>query len=101
MDPRLVELAKSYAFIDLWYNWTIRYADALSVSNNRGYGYRAGVFYPNGSRLGQHHDDWPPFFDQGALNGIPYTGINALYSYIKHPSFKLYWDSGGTNFQVI
>ena len=30
MDPKLIELSKTYAFIDLWYNWTIRYADELS-----------------------------------------------------------------------
>ncbi|MFQ5963458.1 MAG: hypothetical protein ACE5KZ_04150 [Candidatus Scalinduaceae bacterium] len=57
MDPALIELSKSYGFIDLWYNWTIRYNDEMSNSDNRGYGYRAGKFYPNGSRWGQHHDD--------------------------------------------
>jgi hypothetical protein len=97
MDPVLIELSKTYGFIDLWYNWTIRYADALS-KGGVGYGYRAGVFYPNGAKYGQHHDDWPPFFNEMAVLKVPYTGINALFSYTNHASFKTYWDSGGATF---
>jgi hypothetical protein len=98
MDAALIELAKTYAFIDLWYNWLVRYGDAISTHDHIGIGYRAGVFYPNGSKYGQHHDDWPPFFDSMAFLGVPYTGINALYSYLHHPSFKTYWDTKGAVF---
>lgn len=98
MDPALIALAKTYPFIDLWYNWTIRYNDEMSKRDGIGFGYRAGVFYPNGSRAGQHHDDWPNFFNLLAIQGVPYTAINALYSYVNHPSFKTYWDTGGTVF---
>jgi hypothetical protein len=98
VDTKLLELARTYPFIDLWYNWTIRYGDELSKRDNLGYGFRGGVFYPNGARYGQHHDDWPPFFQAMAVFGLPYTGIHALYSYTKHPSFKTYWDSGGASF---
>ena len=98
MDPALKELAKTYAFIDLWYNWTIRYGDEMSKKHNLGFGYRAGVFYPNGARYGQHHDDWPAFFNSMAAEGVSYTGINALYSYQNHSSFRTYWDTSGAVF---
>ncbi len=98
MDPKLLELANTYGFINLWYNWTIRYADEMSKRDNAGYGYRAGVFRKNGARFGQHHDDWPAFFNAMAALGVSYTGINALYSYLNHPSFKTYWDTGGAVF---
>jgi hypothetical protein len=83
MEPALIALSKTYPFIDLWYNWTIRYGDELSRRTNLGYGFRGGVFYPNGARYGQHHDDWPPFFDSMAATGVPYTGIGALFCYLK------------------
>ncbi len=98
MDPKLLELAKTYAFINLWYNWTIRYGDEMSKRHKLGFGYRAGVFYPNGAKFGQHHDDWPAFFNAMAALEVSYTGINALYSYLNHPSFKTYWDTSGAVF---
>jgi hypothetical protein len=97
MDSALIELSKTYAFIDLWYNWTIRYADELSKSGI-GYGFRGGVFYPNGAKVGQHHDDWPAFFNSMAVLGVPYTGIHALFCYLNYPSFKTYWDTSGAVF---
>jgi hypothetical protein len=97
MDPELIALSKTYLFIDLWYNWTIRYADALSKSG-KGYGFRGGVFYPNGAKEGQHHDDWPAFFNSMAALSVPYTGIHALFCYLNYPSFKTYWDTKGAVF---
>ena len=97
MNPTLIERSKTFGFIDPWFNWTVRYADELSRNGQR-IGFRAGVFYPNGALVGEHHQDWPPFFDSMAVQGVPYTSIHALFCYQKYNSCRIYLDSNGTNF---
>ena len=69
MDRSLIDQAKTFPFIALWFQWNELYLSELSVHHSLGFGYRAGVFYPNGARKGQHHDDWPNFFDNMAVQG--------------------------------
>jgi hypothetical protein len=96
MDPELIALSKTYPFIDLWYNWTIRYADELSKSGI-GYGFRGGVFYPRGAKVGRTMTTGHPSSTHGCPR-VPYTGIHALFCYQHYASFKTYWDSGGAIF---
>ena len=98
MDKSLIDQAKTFPFIALWFHWNELYLSELSVRHNLGYGYRAGVFSPNGARKGQHHDDWPSFFDTMAVMGVPYTSIHALFCYQKINSCRAFIDSGGATF---
>jgi hypothetical protein len=96
MDSALIERARTFPFVALWFHWNELYLSRLAARDRLGYGYRAGVFYPNGARDGQHHDDWPPFFDTMAVLGLPYTSIHALWCYQRYPSRQVFIDSGGT-----
>jgi hypothetical protein len=96
LDKGLIDLALTYNFIQLWFQWNELTLSALSRRDQIPYGYRAGVFYPHGARDGQHHDDWPPFFNAMAVLGVSYTGIHALFCYQRYPSCKAFLDSGGT-----
>lgn len=95
MEKNLIERSKTFTFIDGWFNWCEHYLSDLSASNGRGYGYRAGVFYQNGAHNGQHHDDWPSFFDSMAVQGVPYTSIHALFCYQRYSSCRRQLDGGG------
>jgi hypothetical protein len=95
--PALIELSKTFPFMLHWYIWQVRYRDDLSIRHKMGFGYRAGVFYPRGARHGQHHDDWPPFFDSMAALGLSYLSIEALFCHQKYASCRVFIDtSGGT-----
>jgi hypothetical protein len=98
MEKSLIEQSKTFPFIALWFQWNEIYLSELSVHHNLGFGYRAGVFYPNGARKGQHHDDWPAFFDAMAVQGLPYTSIHALFCHQHYASCRVFMDSGGANF---
>ncbi|KAB2887895.1 MAG: hypothetical protein F9K32_18400 [Desulfobulbaceae bacterium] len=95
MDRNLMERAKTFDFIGGWFQWCELYLSELSARDRLGYGYRGGFFYPNGAHKGQHHDDWPPFFDSMAVHGLPYTSIHALFCYQKFRSCQLFLDGQG------
>lgn len=95
MDPALIEKSKTFPFLALWFHWNELYLSELSVRRKIGFGYRAGVFYPNGARKGQHHDDWPAFFDALAVRGVPYASIHALWGYQRFASCRTVIDTGG------
>lgn len=97
-DSALIERAKTMEFVLQWYNWQSRYRDALSQQSHFGYGYRAGVFYPHGAQYGQHHDDFPPFFDAMAVLGLSLISIDALFCYEKYSSCAVCIDTLGSNF---
>jgi hypothetical protein len=82
-------------FILHWHLWHGQYADELSKRSHFGYGYRAGVFYPHGAQYGQHHDDWPTFFDVMAAQGLSMLSIDALFCYQKYPSCQEFIDTHG------
>lgn len=63
-----------FPFILHWYLWQVRYRDELSKQNNQGYGYRAGLFHPNGSKYGEHHGAWPDFFRAHGSAGMDLFG---------------------------
>jgi hypothetical protein len=94
MNGELIERAKTFWFIALWFQWNELYLSKLSVRDNIPYGYRAGVFWPHGARDGQHHDDWPAFFQGLAAQGLAYTSIHALWCYQRFPSCKIFVDGG-------
>lgn len=98
MDPALIEKSKTFPFLALWFHWNELYLSEMSARHKIGFGYRAGVFYPNGAHKGQHHDDWPPFFDTLAVLGLPYASIHALWGYQRFASCKTFIDTGGATF---
>jgi hypothetical protein len=98
MDKSLIEQAKTFPFIALWFQWNELYLSELSVHSNIGFGYRAGGFYPNGARKGMHHEDWPSFFDAMAVQGLAYTSIHSLFCYQTYSSCRIFLDSGGATF---
>ena len=98
MDAALTRPVKPFPFILHWYIWQVKYRDEWSKQQNQGFGYRAGVFHPNGSMYGQHHDDWPAFFDAMAGQGWTYLDIEAQFCYEKYPSCKVFIDTSGTEF---
>jgi hypothetical protein len=95
VDKTLIDKAQTYTFVQLWFQWNELHLTALSKSEAIPYGYRCGVFYGHGAHYWQHHDDWPPFFDEMALLGVPYTSIHALFCYLKYPACKNFIDTGG------
>ncbi|NMW19699.1 MAG: hypothetical protein HKK66_11915 [Chlorobiaceae bacterium] len=97
-DPNLIARSKEFSFILHWHLWHGLYNDELSKRNKMGFGYRCGVFYPNGSRYGYHHDDWPAFFDVVASMGLTMLSIDALFCYWTYPSCRTYIDSLGAKF---
>ncbi|MBU2704086.1 hypothetical protein Ga0466249_005238 [Sporomusaceae bacterium BoRhaA] len=94
-DNLLIERAKTMDFILHWFIWQRRYGDELSIRHKLGFGYRAGVFYPNGARYGQHHDDFPSFFDQMAALGLSLLSIESLFCYQKYASCRTFIDTNG------
>jgi hypothetical protein len=98
MEKNLIERAKTFSFVLHWHLWRTRYQDECATRYKMGYGYRAGVFYPNGSRYGQHHDDWPSFFDSMAVQGLSALSIDSLFCYQKYRSCQIFIDSTGSNF---
>ncbi len=99
MDAALTRPVKPFPFILHWYIWQVKYRDELSKQQNKGFGYRAGVFHPNGSKYGQHHDDWPAFFDRMAAQGWSYLlDIEAQFCYENYSSCTVFIDTSGTEF---
>lgn len=97
-EKTLIDRAKTFEFIALWFHWNELYLSRSAAHYNIPFGYRAGVFYPHGARDGQHHDDWPPFFDTMATLGVPYTSIHALWGYQRFASCRIFIDSSGATF---
>jgi hypothetical protein len=95
MDRNLLERARTFDFVAGWFHWCELYLSELSARDRLGYGYRGGQFVPNGAHKGQHHADWPPFFDAMAVQGLPYTSIHAIFSYQRYPSCQRFLDGGG------
>lgn len=98
-DAALIERARTLDFVLHWFVWQRKHGDDLSKQsqNKIGFGYRAGVFYPHGAKFGQHHDDFPPLFNQVAPLGLPLMSIEALFCYLTYPSCRVFIDtSGGT-----
>ncbi len=98
MDRNLMARAKTFDFIGGWFQWCELYLSDLSRQNNRGYGYRAGMFFADGARKGQHHGDWSSFFNSMAASGLPYTSIHALFCYQNYRSCQKFLDGGGFSF---
>ena len=63
MEKALIDTSQTFPFVALWFHWNELYLSRLAAHSNKGFGYRAGAFYPNGAHNMQHHQDWPPFFD--------------------------------------
>jgi hypothetical protein len=98
MDHQLMERAKTFDFISIWFEWAESYKKELSNRNNRGYGYQEGAFFPDGAGNGKQHLNWRDFYQSLATNGFPYTSIHALFCYNHYDSCRLYVDSQGRNF---
>lgn len=98
MDNALIERSKTLPFLLHWFIWIRRYSDALAARGNCGYAYRAGSFFPRGAKEGQHHDDFPPFFNVMAPLGLPLICIEALFCYQTHPSCRVFIDTNGSQF---
>ena len=69
MDQDLIERAKTFEFVALWWAWLMRYQD--DVSNTAppappfphvGFGYRAGQFWPRGACSEDFSEEWEYFF---------------------------------------
>jgi hypothetical protein len=97
-SSELIEKSKALSFYLHWYLWQIKYRDDLSVETNKGYGYRAGTFFQNGARYGNHHDDWPAFFDVMASLGLTMLSIEALFCYFTYPSCRAFIDTLGSTY---
>ena len=97
MEKALIDTSQTFPFVALCFHWNELYLSRLAAHSNKGFGYRAGAFYPNGAHSMQHHQDWPPFFDTMATLGVPYTSIHALFCYQKYASCKAFIDTGGAS----
>lgn len=98
VDQALVERSRTFDFVALWFHWTELYLSELSVKRKLGYGYRAGLFYPNGARKSTCHQDWPAFYDVLSGMNLPYISIHALFCYENYTSCKVFIDSRGIRF---
>jgi hypothetical protein len=107
MDSSIIERAKQFEFVALWWEWLTRYQDGASNTAppappfpNLGYGYRAGQFWPGGACTEDYTEEWEYFFDtMAAEHGLPGISIHALYCYEQYPSCRRFVDSGGTDYQ--
>jgi len=107
MDSSIIERAKQFEFVALWWEWLTRYQDGASNTAppappfpNLGYGYRAGQFWPGGACTEDYTEEWEYFFDtMAAEHGLPSISIHALYCYEQYPSCRRFVDSGGTDYQ--
>lgn len=107
MDSNIIEQAKQFWFVALWWAWLMRYQDDSSETSppappypHLGWGYRAGQFWPRGAHKGDHTDDWGSFFDRMAVeHGFSAISIDALYCYERYSSCRRFVDSRGTDYQ--
>ena len=98
MDYQLIERAKTFDFVSIWFEWSDLYKKELSNRSSRGYGYQEGAFFQDGGGNGKQHLHWRDFYQSLASNGIPFTSIHALFCYHHYDSCKLYINSQGRNF---
>ncbi len=98
-DLTLVEKAKTLEFVSLWFDWMDQYLGALSLKRRLAYGYKAGLFYPNGARQDTAHEDWPDYFEDFSRLSLPPISVHALFCYDKYTSCQVFIDSNGKRFQ--
>ncbi|MGE5340221.1 MAG: hypothetical protein ACM3SY_01960 [Candidatus Omnitrophota bacterium] len=106
-DTGLIERAKTFEFVSLWWEWLMRYQDDRSDNSppaspypNSGYGYRAGQLWQYGAHRVNYPDDWTEFFDRMLYeNGLSRISIDALYCYERHASCRRYIDTGGRDYR--
>jgi hypothetical protein len=104
MDRNLVERAKTFEFVALWWAWLMRYQD--DVSNTAppappfphvGFGYRAGQFWPRGACSEDFSEEWEYFSDTLEVEqGLTGISINAIYCFQQYTSCRRFIDSYGT-----
>lgn len=107
MDSNLIELARQFEFVALWWEWLMRYQDDASNPTPHalqslliGYGYRAGHFWSRGACREDSSEEWAYFFDTMAdEHGLRSISIHALYCYEQYPSCRRFIDSGGTDYR--
>ena len=98
LDLALIERAKAFNFVSLWFQWVNLYLGELSAKRNLGYGYRHGLFYPNGARKTTCHEEWHSYLDSLSRHGLPDISIHALFCYEKYTSCQVFLDTGGIRF---
>jgi hypothetical protein len=107
MECSLIDRAKEFSFVALWWEWLMRYQDDASNTAppappfpHLGFGYRAGQFWPRGASSEDSTEEWEYFFDtMTADHGLSSLSANALYCYQQYPSCCRYIDSGGTDYE--
>ncbi len=98
LDLALIERAKDFNFVSLWFQWMNLYLGELSAKRKLGYGYREGLFYPNGARKTTSHEEWPRYREGLSRHGLHEISIHALFCYEKYTSCQVFLDTGGIRF---
>jgi hypothetical protein len=107
MDNNLIERARQFEFVSLWWTWLMRYQDDASITAppappfpHLGFGYRAGQFWPRGASSEDTTEEWDYFTDtMSADHCLGSLSINALYCYQQYPSCSRFIDSCGKDYE--